>query len=345
MRTTMLALCILMTTVSSVTAQDRGVSIPDVYTPDSADAFAAQEVTAALRIAGGMMPEWRLSTVDVPLVELMRACGASSDTSASEECMAAMVLTRDPSMTGGFILFAFMERVGEANGYRLVLALYDMRERRIANRIEAAVERIMAPAARNRLAADWIRELLAPPRVEVAETRPTETSDADTSTASSDAVEADEPPTSLPRDVPIEPPRLATDFTATDSIGLALVGLGIASAIAAGITGGLVLSMNGDERYNAYRRNWDAEVVADVCRVAETDPSPEARYALGVCNDAETLEITGHVLWAVSGLLAVTGALTFLIPHALGSSAPATEVAILPTVGPTRAGLDLRVTF
>lgn len=174
MRTMMLALCILMTTVSTATAQDRGVSIPDVYTPDAADAFAAREVTTALRLAGEIVSEWRLSTVDVPLVELMRACGASSDTSASEACMAEMVLTRDPSMAGGLILFAFMERVGEANGYAVILVLYDMREGRITNRIEAPVARIMAPAARNRDAAEWIRRLLDPPHREViAETSPT----------------------------------------------------------------------------------------------------------------------------------------------------------------------------
>lgn len=341
---TMIVLFISMFATATATAQDRGVSIPDVYTPDATDAFAAQEVTSALRIAGGMMPEWRLSTVDVPLVELMRACGASSDASASEECMAGMVTTRDPSMAGGFILFAFMERVGEANGYRIILVLYDMREGRILNRIEAPAARIMAPAARNRLAAEWIRQLLAPPpAVEVAETRPVEPAVEEVPDASSDAAEVSEPETPI-EEVPIEPPRSVADFTGIDVAAWTMIGLAVASAVAAGITGGLVLSMNGDARYNAYRETWDASVVPDVCRAAEGDSSDDGRYVLGVCRDAGALEIATHVLWAGVGILGVAGALTFLIPR-VGASGPSVEATLIPSIAPTRAGLDLRITF
>ncbi len=335
MRTTVFALFITMTVAVPAAAQDRGVSIPDVYTPDATDAFAAQEVTAALRIAGGMMPEWRLSTVDVPLVELMRACGASSDTSASEECMARMVVTRDPSMAGGFILFAFMERVGEANGYRIILVLYDMREARIMSRIEAPAARIMAPAARNREAAEWIRRLLEPPRpLEVAQAVPPEPVAAD------EIPEPDAPP----EEVPVEPPRPApTDFTGVDIAAWVLIGTGIASAIAAGITGGLVLALNDDARYNAYRTSWDARVVPDACRAAEGDPSPEGRYALGVCRDAGALELATHVLWAAVGVLGASGLASFLIPRLVASDG--TEASVAPAVSPTRATIELRVTF
>lgn len=333
MRTTAFVLFISMFAAATAAAQDRGVSVPDVYTPDATDAFAAQEVTAALRIAGGMMPEWRLSTVDVPLVELMRACGASSDTSASEECMARMVVTRDPSMAGGFILFAFMERVGEANGYRIILVLYDMREARIMSRIEAPAARIMAPAARNREAAEWIRRLLEPPR-------PLEVAEADEPSI----VATDPEPVAPTEEVPIEPPRSVTDFTGIDVASWTMIGLAVASAVAAGITGGLVLSMNGDARYNAYRETWDASIVPDVCRAAEGDPSDDGRYVLGVCRDAGALEIATHVLWAGVGVLGVAGALTFLIPR-VGASDPQVEATLIPSIAPTRAGLDLRVTF
>lgn len=343
MRTTIVLFTVMMT-AASASAQDRGVSIPDVHTLYADDAFVAQELTVALRTAGGMTSGWRLSTVDVPFAELLRAC--ETDVAATLSCMAEQVVTRDPSMRDGLILFALLERNGGGMAVlHLNLRLYDMRTGELAGSLQVDVQRITAPAARNREAAEWIRQLLAPPpRVEVAEARPAESVIDEAAVASPDVVEVSEPPVAPPEEIPVEPPRPATDFTGIDVAAWVMIGTAIASAIAAGITGGLVLSLNGDERYNAYRSSWDASLVPDICRVAADDPSSEGRHAHGVCQDAGSLEIASHALWAAFGALGVAGALTFLIPRVGSSDAP-TEVTLVPSVAPTRAGLDLRVTF
>lgn len=338
--TTTFALFITVMVAVPAAAQDRGVSIPDVFTPHPGDAFVTQEVTSALRIAAGMMPEWRLSTVDVPLSELMRACGGSLEVDPDLGCMARMITTRDPSMTGGLVIFAFMERVGEANGFRIAIALYDMSTNALARQIGATVERIMAPAARNRLAAGWIRELIAPPVEGIAQVGTPEPEASESGETPSMAVDA-EPEAPITR-VPVDPPRVASDFTGVDVASGLLLAAGIASAIAASITGGLVLSMNDDARYQAYRGAWHPNRYPDVCVAAASDPSPDGRYAAGVCSDASALEIATHVLWAVAGFASVTGAFVFLLPRAL-SSEPSVEVA--PVITPTQAGLALRASF
>lgn len=326
---TTLVLCLI--THSVVRAQDRGVSIPDVFTPNPADAFVAQEVTDALRIAGGMTSGWRPSTADVPLAELMRACGASLETDPDLACMTRMVVTRDASMEGGLVLFAFMERVGVDNGFRLVLVLYDMRAGEIAERTDADVDRIMAPAARNRMAAEWIRDLTTGDH------------------ASSDTPHA---PSDTPSEVPLvssETPRGASgeervDTSLPDTIGWILIGTAAASAIGAAITGGMLLGLNGDERYNAYRGTWDATRVSNVCDVAASDPSAEGRYALGVCNDAQTYEALSIALWTAAGTLGITGTV-FLLAHPFATESEGPAVTLVPTFGLNRAGLDVTVEF
>ncbi|MCR4256346.1 MAG: hypothetical protein NUW08_01430, partial [Candidatus Uhrbacteria bacterium] len=163
MRTTIYALFIMIMVAAPAAAQDRGVSIPDAHTLYADDAFVAQEVTAALRTAGGMAPNWRLSTVDVPFAELLRAC--ETDVAATLSCMAEQVMTRDPSMRDALILFVLLERNGGGMAVlHLNLRLYDMRTGELAGSLQVDVQRITAPAARNREAADWIRRLLEPPR-------------------------------------------------------------------------------------------------------------------------------------------------------------------------------------
>lgn len=333
-RFTTTALVLILMAPVAVRAQDRGVSIPDVFTPNPADAFVATEVTAALRIAGGMTPNWRTSTADVPLAELMRACGATLEVDPDLGCMARMVVTRDPSMEGGFVLFAVLNRVGEANGFSIGLILYDMRTSEIAQQVSATVERIMAPAARNRLAAEWIRQLTAPPAVAVADPPP------DSDPPDSPAVEE---PVLDPE--PALPTRTVVDTTATDILGWTLVALAGASAVTAGITGGMVLNLNEDSRFQAYRNSWDAASVPNVCAAAAMDASDEGRYALDVCEQADTLETVTHVLWAATGVLALAGAV-FIIWH---PGAPSHEVPVtarlIPSIGLTQAGLDLTVEF
>jgi hypothetical protein len=145
-----------------VSAQElRGVSIPDVRTADAADEFVAQEVTTALRTASALVSTWRPSTVDVPLAEIMRACGASQDVAPELFCMAGMVTRRDPSMAGGFVLFAFMTRHASDPDFDLILGLYDMNLATVVRQVNVVVSRIESPAMRTRLASEWIRTLTA----------------------------------------------------------------------------------------------------------------------------------------------------------------------------------------
>lgn len=253
--------------------------------------------------------------------------------------MARMVVTLDPSMTDGLVVLAFMNRVGEDNGFALTLVLYDMRSSEVAQQIEVPVDRIMAPAARNRLAAEWIRQLTAPPAVAaIGDPLP--------------ELEPFDPPSGGERDPDPEPvvdpeperPRV-TDTTVTDTVGWVLVGTAIASAIGAGITGGLLLSLNEDTRYHEYRSSWDAMRHGNVCTLAASDPSADGRYVADVCSQGETYEVLTHVLWAATGVFALAGAV-FIIWH---PGAPSREVAptarLTPVLGTTRAGLDFTLEF
>jgi len=159
------------------------------------------------------------------------------------------------------------------------------------------------------------------------------------------AREVEPDPEPEPVTVPVPEPRRVTDTTATDTIGWILVGTAAASAITAAITGGLLLSLNEDVRYNDYRGTWDATRFPDICDAAAMDSSADGRYALDVCEQGQTLEIVTHVMWAASGVLAVAG-MVFIIWH---PGAPTHEVAptarLTPILGPTQAGLDLTVEF
>lgn len=318
---------LLASAPSTSEAQDRGVSIPDVFTPNPADAFVAQEITSALRIAGGMTPDWRPSTADLPLAELMRACGATLETDPDFGCMARMVVTRDPSMDGGLVLFASMERVGEANGFNLTLILYDMRTGEIARHLNVPVQRIMAPTARNRMAADWIRELMAPPVVAVSD-------------PPDPVVEPDPDPDPHPVSDPVRTPEPGSPTPWMQILGWSAI---IASAIPFSLSiysWARLGDIQGDAALVAYRESYDGSL-DNVCGRASTEPHRDERVA-SLCNEADLLE---SLQWAFLGSIALAGA--GIVALALDGSSGSQERSVMlrPTVGRDRARLDLTVTF
>lgn len=331
---------------ATLQAQDRIVSVPDIYAESEADALVAHEVTSAIRLAANMAPGWRVSSISVPLVELMRACNAITEVPAPS-CLEEMSVRRDPDVASGLLLMGILPR-SQLPGptLNLRLALYDNVTDEVVASLELTVDRITSPAARNRDAADWIRRLMEPPVVMVSETPsiapsvdapPAAETDPETaSTENPDPVVEPAPPAG----------RTVLDTTATDVVGWVLVGTALASAVSAGITGGLLLNLNEDTRFRGYRASWDESRVADVCDMAANDPSADGLYAQSVCDQAATLEILTHVMWAASGTLAFAG-MIFIIWH---PGAPSREVApttvrLAPILGPTRAGLDLTIEF
>ena len=72
-----------------------------------------------------------------------------------------------------------------------------------------------------------------------------------------------------------------------------MIGLAVASAVAAGITGGLVLSMNGDARYNAYRETLSVPLIVSNPRLYPRAQTTDA-FA-GLIDIVPTLTTIGGV--------------------------------------------------
>jgi hypothetical protein len=128
--------------------------------------------------------------------------------------------------------------------------------------------------------------------------------------------------------------------------GIAVMGLGAASAVLASVFGGLIMGANDDARFNAYRSTWDSTRVRDVCRIAASDTSADGQYVAGRCSEASTYEILTPLFWVLAGSLATTGA--FMLTHP-GLSAPSGSerptVSLTPSFGPTGANLAATVRF
>jgi hypothetical protein len=316
--TTSFAICVLFLFAGVVHAQDRVVSIPDIWAVSPDDNLVAAEITSALRSAVGSMRDWRVSGATVPFIELMRACGATTDAAPDVDCLVEMNVRLDREVAQGFVIFAILPRSDVAGPILpLQLSLYDVASRQVKSRIDTDVDRIMPPNARHNEAAEWIRLLslsVELPSVEVSEPSP-------------------------------EPEISAADFSGADTLAGVFIGTALASAIAAVAMNSLVLGMNGDERYNAYRDSWDASRVTDVCQAAADDQTAEGRYAAGVCGDATRYELLSHVLWAATALLGTTGLLVCIIPRAIDPQGTSAELALTPILGSDQAGLDLRLSF
>lgn len=331
---------------STAHAQDRGVSIPDAFTPNAADTFVAEEITAALRAAGSEHVAWRVSEANVPLAELMRACGGSLASNPDFSCMSRMVVTRDPTMENGLILYAILQRRGRGGAHLdLTLAIFDMRTNVELSRVSADVERITAPVVRHQLAVAWITELTASLVATVVVPPPVAEPEPDPPAVVAPVVE----PEPEPEPVPVVTVAVPLDTTLPDVLGWTFLGTAAASAIGAAITGGMVLTLSEDARFNAYRNSWDATRISNACEAAAGDPTDEGRYALGVCSDGDTYEMLTRVLWVAAGAFAIAGA-TFLIWHPGASSTEEAatdeiEVRFVPSLGPTFAGTRFDMRF
>jgi hypothetical protein len=131
------------------------------------------------------------------------------------------------------------------------------------------------------------------------------------------------------------------------------VGIGVGGAfIAAGVYSQLrVNSINGDEKFDAYRRGFGAN--ADICdaasrgtpsRIAGAASPSEAKDMCDTGSTFQTLQFVFYGLGAVSA-----GAGIYLLATADKDKDPATSAAprvrVLPGGGRDRAGVDVRVSF
>jgi hypothetical protein len=267
----------------------------------------AHHATIGIRIAVRETRGWTLHPGDTTLAQMLLAF--SCDDQANEACFERM--NSDPA--NGFrvdlIVFGTMHRTGEGAGLREVVevGLFDASERRIVSRFEEThtVEELMDVSSRSELGRRWVRRLAL-------------------------GLGSD--------DAPLPP-----DHAPLEMAGWSLVGFAGASAIAAMVTGGLTLSMNGDARFNAYRSSWDAMSVSNVCDVAANDLSAEGRYAAGRCSDASTYEILTPVFWTVAALAGAAGVV--LVWHPWTSSSYEVSVSLLPFLGRDRGGGSLTINF
>lgn len=301
------------------------VTLVRIQAVQDRDALVAAELTASIRDAANRIPGWTVSTASAGIWDLMGA-NACPGSHPDVECLHRMAITPGSGAYGPILLHGFLNRVAEERGEVVTIdfALYDAVEARVTHRVTviASPERLSDEEARRGLASEMMLRLVSAPSEEPIRLDPIQ------------------PETEAVVDTP-EPAR--SDHSSLEIAGWSLLAAGIASAIAASITGGLVLSMNDDARFNAYRGVWHPDRVSDVCAAAASDPSPDGRYAASVCSDASALEVLVPLFWTVAGLAAAGGAL--LAWHPWTSSAETPVASLVPTLGPDRVGLSMLGAF
>lgn len=155
----LVSLLVLSLVPSMGRAQDTVIAMPSTWARNSGDAILAQELDVALRRAAAEQSSWVLSSLDIPLVELIRACNGEM-VQAAIPCLIQMVGARDPAAATGYVVFAVLVRRGEGDAAQLVLTLrlFDVATS-MTHSIEVPVERIVPLVERNRLASEWVTRL------------------------------------------------------------------------------------------------------------------------------------------------------------------------------------------
>lgn len=277
------------------------------FSSTEGDDNLANHATIAIRIAIRETRGWTLHPAEATLSQMQLAF--SCDEQVDEACLER--INNDP--TNGFrvdlIVFGTLRRTGEGEELREVVevGLFDASERRIVSHFEEirTVEELMDVSSRNELGRRWVRRLAL-------------------------GLGSDDRP-------------LPPDHAPLEIAGWSLIGLAGASAIAAVITGGLVLGMNGDARFDAYRASWEAGS-GNVCDFARGDPSADAQYVLSRCSEAESYEIATPILWTIAALAGIGGAALVWHPWTSSGSAE-TTVSLLPLIGRDRGGGSLTINF
>ncbi len=279
------------------------------------DDQVAGTISRTLHVHANQRDDWSVQTeVDVTLAQMILAhgCGDIPDRGCLTRIAAPMQTERQ-----GLILFGRMRRRGEgSDDVRIELVLFDVRLDRATHRA-VFDERLSDIIIRGRLddaVGRWLDRLRHAPQ-SVFE---------DTGQPYFEAT-ANSPP--------------GNPNEALEVAGWSLVGVAAASLIGAVTSGGVLLGHNGDARYQAYRSSWDAATVGNVCDAAASDPSPEGRHALGVCNDGSVHEALVPLFWTIAGLSAAAGVL--LVWHPWTGSPESPAVGILPVLGPTQGGLSV----
>lgn len=298
---------------------------------EPADEFAAAQLSAAIVEVAGDVPGWTASPVAIGLGDLMESAGCIDVTIPGVECLHQLATRPGSGAYGALLVYGFLRRDGEGAHalLEIELMLFDAIEVSITHRVfaETTSAQLEDAEARSALATAMVARLSSP------------------STDSGEIIRIG-PGDSAAVSVPDEPVvASAPDHSGLEIAGWVLVGTAAASAIAAMVTGGVLIELNSDERYNAYRGTWDATRISNVCDVAAADMSDDGRYALGVCNDAQVQEVLMPLLWTVAGIAGVVGTALVWHPWASSASAERSEVRLAPALGPTLAGIDLGISF
>lgn len=321
MRTVLASFMFILGSVSVAFAQESETETPVIVLgirSVEGDDSAAQTVSRTLRALAANRAGWVESDRDVTLAQMMLAHGCYDV--VDRTCASQIGASFQPDHRG-ILVFGQMRRQGAGlDQVRIELVLFDIALDRATHRA-AFDERLSELIVGGRLddrAQAWLERLMS-----------SGTEFEDTGQPYFDSVET--------------PPMPLNPHEGLELAGWSLVGFAVASAVAAIASGSLLLGLNGDARYNAYREDWEVGSVGNVCDAAAGDPSPEGRHALGVCGDASIHEVLVPLFWTVAALSGAAGIL--LAWHPWTASAESPTVSLAPAVGPTFAGLDLSGTF
>lgn len=316
----------MLATIPSVAHATR-VNVVRIQAINVDDDVMAFELTNALHAEASQVAGWSVSIASSTLPQLLLSNGCSGDV-PDMACLIRIANTSGSGAYGPIMIYGFLHRIGEgeARRYELELTLFDVVSGLDPRHLTAHLTAAQAadPDERHRLAQTWVVSLT-------------------TGVSMSDRPPLDEDETELPasggsRRAPPSDPN-----TPLEIAGWSLIGLAGASAIAAIVTGSLVLGMNGDPRFDAYRASWEAGS-GNVCDFARSDPSTDAEYVRNRCSEAETYEITTPVLWTIAALAGIGG--IALVWHPWTSSGSSeVSVSLLPLIGRDRGGGSLTINF
>jgi hypothetical protein len=292
----------------AATGENRIVTILGLETADGDDNLALV-LTRSLRTHARNVQGWSVSPSAMLLAQFMPANNCDSPT---PECLRTAAVNPGSGATGDIIIFGRLRRIGEGASMvmHLELALFDATAGRITHRVsrDMTVENIMTSATRSTIAEESITQL------------------------TSDAALSEETP------VPGNPHR------ALEIGGGIMIGVGAVSAVLAVVFGEMVVGIDNDARFEAYRDSWDAARVPDVCVAATNDPSAEGRYAVSRCSAASTYELLTPVFWGLAGGLVTAG--VFMLWHpTLSSDTESPSLTLLPSFGPNGGGLSATARF
>ena len=295
-----------------VSAQAQNVSVLGIITQDGDDNLA-DDLSVALRNAVRETPGWVLIGGDVTAAQMMLAANCDPGLTVPDAlCFHQIATMRDLPTHPILLVYGTLSRRGEGESMRMVLdlQLFDLRPDRITSElsVEMTVLQIMTLSERNRLAREWIGQLVM-----------------------NQSVYEGEPSVATPH------PAASFDleYVAWPLIGLAVVSLGVEIGAWAGLN-----DLNNNPDFTAYRSGFGTGTGNVCAQPSSGSPIDERGHSL--CSQGDTLEVLEWVFLAV-GLGSAAGGITLLLLDLTGGHPSAAEHSLLirPSVSSTHASLDI----